>query len=99
MGSPERRTASYTFVHSTACFARLLVLPSSGGCLGLSPIREQYEHMQSAVILASSALVASIGEKSCTGDRGRSEGSEFAHEIDIVSANILSERMETDRTA
>ena len=55
--------------------------------------------MQSDVILASSALVASIGEKSCTGDRGRSEGSEFAHEIDIVSANILSERMETDRTA
>ena len=25
--------------------------------------------------------------------------SEFAHEIDIVSANILSERLETDRTA
>ena len=25
--------------------------------------------------------------------------SEFAHDIDIVSANILSERMERDRTA
>ena len=69
----EEDSKLYICAQYCSC-ARLLVLPSSGGCLGLSPIREQYEHMQSDVLLASSALVAFIGEKSCTGDRGRSEG-------------------------
>ena len=85
----------------------------------MSPIREQYEHMQSdfccgkqcfgrvhwgqQVSLAieaaakdvliqppAQALIISHDQNRCA--------SEFAHEIDIASANILSERLKTDRT-